>query len=152
MGDSDCPPLLESAFLFPVWFVRPEIPLFGGDEGGIDERLREFQIGCECGKDALEHAEFCPLLEPAMAGLVWRVGMGKIFPPGTGLQHPENAIQHFPIAAPWSATAIGPSWQFREKRLYALPLAISEVHTSSDAQEINGLQDYGTGSNQQVNQ
>ena len=54
-------------------------------------------------------------------------------PPGTGLQHPEDALNAVASERPWPTTAIAPPFWIRKELLDQLPLPVTRLHTDGYA-------------------
>jgi hypothetical protein len=70
-----------------------------------------------------------PLLETAVAGLVWRIFLRHLPPLCSGTQHPEHAIQHGASLMPWAAAIICPP-HWPQHRLHHGPLFIVQFPAS----------------------
>jgi hypothetical protein len=71
-------------------------------------------------------------LEAAMAGLVWRIPVGQIFPRRAGAQYPEDAVENGPRVGARPAFAVGSFWgNGIDVGFEHLPLFVGEIHAFS---------------------
>jgi hypothetical protein len=106
-------------------------PFFRDDERPVNEAFTEVnltaraQVFGEGFKYVAQRAVTRPLLETAVAGLVWRESLRQILPACATAQNPEHAVHHLAGVFPGAATAIFAAWrlwyQWPDKR----PLFIS---------------------------
>jgi hypothetical protein len=83
-------------------------------------------------KNALQFACSHPLLETAMASLVWRVLVGQFAPLRSGSQHPQNSVEHRSRVLPRTTSTVGAPLRSQD-RFDQLPLGIAEFPSSSHA-------------------
>lgn len=112
-------------------YMRPSF--FRRCEGRVDEGLPKVettsrpQIRRQRLEDAFYDAGASPPLEPAMAGLVGRIALGKICPRGVRSQYPQDAVQYRSAIFPWAAAAIFPPFGLRDELFENGPLGIGQI-------------------------
>lgn len=80
---------------------------------------------------AVEHPGADPRLIAAVAGLVRGIAPRQILPGSTGLEDPEDPVQHIARVAPRAAAPIRPPARSGEERFEHGPLIVGEVHEST---------------------
>ena len=111
-------------------------PFFSDDKHPVDKAFTEvkFTSLAEIFGERLRHTAqdtfSNPLLESAVACLVWRKPFGQIFPAGATPEESEDAIENFAAVLPRSAAPIFPARRFWNDRSDDRPLFVSQFFLS----------------------
>ena len=80
---------------------------------------------------AVEDPGADPRLIAPVAGLVGRIASRQILPGGTGLEDPQDPVQHIAGVAPGAPSPIRPAARLGQQRFEHGPLIVGEVHEST---------------------
>src|SRR5664280_55492 len=87
------------------------------------------QLSARLRRHQLVRISFYTRKKPSLS---YRAGR-KTPPPGTGLQHPKDALNAVASERPWPTTAIAPPFWIRKELFDQLPLPVTRLHTDGYA-------------------
>ncbi len=95
---------------------------------------RHIQRSLQLGEHLVPDSGLSPPLETTVDGCPFAIAFWHVAPRCAGSQHPQNAIQEFPMVLRWSSSVC---LSFREQRFNPLPLFIAKVASVAHGNKFN---------------